>query len=153
MDCFPAHQTRFSSSAALASALAKHKADILSKLDSMTDSEMLELERRFWMGDADVYRDLLTADCRMALPGMGLVDRQAAIDGIATGPRWDEVEFTQVQLQRLGDDCIVVSYRASARRAASPYEAVIVSVFALQDGQWKLAYHQQTANSLMQNEP
>jgi len=89
----------------------------------MPDSELLELERRFWMGDADFYRQLLTADCRMALPGMGLVERQVAIDGIASGPRWDEVEFTQARLQRLGSD------------------------YSREDGHWKLAYHHQTARS------
>ncbi|MFA5569645.1 MAG: nuclear transport factor 2 family protein, partial [Trueperaceae bacterium] len=118
----------------------------------MTDSDMLELERRFWFGDADFYRQLLTADCRMALPGMGLVDRKVAIDGIAAGPRWDEVEFAERDVRRLGDDGVIVSYRARARRGAAQYEAVVASVYANEDGHWKLAYHQQTARFQTQGE-
>jgi len=113
----------------------------------MTDSEMLELERRLWSGDADFYHRLLTVDCRMALPGMGLIDRQSAIEGIASGRRWDAVEFTEVQFQRFGNACILLSYRASARRGESEYGAVIASVYAPEDGAWKLAYHQQSAES------
>lgn len=113
----------------------------------MNDSEMLELERQFWLGDADFYRGLLAVDCRMALPGMGLVDRESAIDGIAVGPRWDAVEFTEAQFQRFGDDCLLLSYRAHARRGESDYEAVIVSVYAPEHGAWKLTYHQQSAES------
>lgn len=108
----------------------------------MSDTEFLQFEESFWFGDADFYRDNLAEDCRMALPGMGLVDRTAAIAGIESGPRWSEVEMHEQRVERLGHEVALVSYRAKARGASGDYEALIGSVYSRTNRGWKLAFHQ-----------
>lgn len=106
------------------------------------ETELLELERSFWFGDAAFYEANLATGCRMAFPGIGLLDRAAAIAGIATGPRWDSVDMEDVEIRRLGDGGMVVSYVANARRGDQAYTAVVGSAYVLDDRGWKLAYHQ-----------
>lgn len=108
----------------------------------MTAEEFLRFEEEFWFGDGDFYRANLADDCRMALPGMGLVDRATAIAGIEAGPRWSEVEMHEQRVDTLADQATLVSYRASARGAGDEYEALIGSVYSLTDDGWKLAFHQ-----------
>lgn len=108
------------------------------------EAQVSELEHRFWHGDAAFYREHLSDDCRMALPGMGLIDRDAAVRGVACGPRWDEVEMVDFAIQLLGQEAAIVSYRAHARRGDHTYEAVIGSVYSLHGGRWKMLFHQQT---------
>lgn len=103
---------------------------------------LLELERTFWFGDAAFYEANLATGCRMAFPGMGLLDRAAAIAGIASGPRWDSIEMEDVAVRQLGDGGAVVSYVAHARRGDQPYTAVVGSAYVLEGGGWRLAYHQ-----------
>src|SRR5690606_3163191 len=106
------------------------------------ETELLALERDFWFGDAQFYREHLATGCRMAFPGMGLLDRAAAIAGIAAGPRWDSVDMEDVEVRRLGDGGAVVSYLAHARRGDQAYAAVVGSAYLLDRDGWKLAYHQ-----------
>ena len=106
------------------------------------DDELLVLERKFWFGDAAFYDAHLAPGCRMALPGMGLVDRETAIAGIAAGPRWDTVEMADAEVRLLGDAAAVVSYAAKATRGDQAYATVVGSAYTNDGGSWKLAYHQ-----------
>lgn len=110
----------------------------------MNDAALLELERQFWFADGEFYRENLSSDCRMALPGMGLVDRSEAIAGIEAGARWEAVDFRAQRVGHLGADTAVVSYEATARNQNGTYEALVGSVYVREAGSWKLAYHQHT---------
>jgi hypothetical protein len=44
----------------------------------------------------------------------------------------------------LGDDAAVVGYRGTATRDDQPYTALFNSTYVREDGDWKLAVHQQT---------
>lgn len=107
--------------------------------------QLEDLELRFWHGDGDFYRSNLVEDCRMALPGMGLIDRATAISGIDGAARWDMVEMLDVRVQSLGRTATILSYRARARRDGDDYEAVISSVYVLVANAWRMAFHHQSA--------
>ena len=47
-------------------------------------------------------------------------------------------------VQWLGPDAAVVAYEARARRGDEEYHALFNSTYTRQNGDWKLAFHQQT---------
>lgn len=111
-----------------------------------TGAALIELEERFWTGDADFYRDALTSDFLMMFPGLGTMDREATIAGVAGGQRWQAVRIREPRVTRLGDDAAILSYTAHARRTGddSAYAALVSSAYVQRDGVWDLAFHHQT---------
>ncbi len=106
---------------------------------------LIDLERQFWTGDADFYRENLTSDAFMAFPGQGVFDREAIIGGIEGGQRWSSVEFSDERVKELPGGSAVLSYQALAsREGADPYRAVVSSVYAWENNSWKLAFHHQS---------
>jgi hypothetical protein len=57
---------------------------------------LVRIEHSFWTSGADFYRANLSEDCRMIVPGVGAMSREAAIEGVAGGERWDDVEISDV---------------------------------------------------------
>jgi Domain of unknown function (DUF4440) len=107
------------------------------------DSMLWALERKFWLGGSDVYRQYLVDEAVMVLPGMVLTKPQT-IDSIAAGPRWKSVSFADHRLVRLTPDAAALVYRASGSREGLAYSALVSSVYLRRDGVWKLALHQQS---------
>jgi hypothetical protein len=116
-----------------------------------TRHDLLELEREAWRAlstdgetAAGHYEKLLAEDVLMLLPG-GLVidDRQAVIDSMLGAP-WDRFEITDERVLELDDRIAVVAYRATAQRSDQEYEALFNSTYVRDDGEWRLALHQQT---------
>ncbi len=105
---------------------------------------LLELERAFWTAGGEFYEEHLASDCLMVFPGMGVLDRAAAIAGLGQGPRWSSVQVTDPRLVELAGDAAVLTYTAEAQRpgADAQYRARIVSAYTRRDGGWKLAFHQ-----------
>lgn len=112
--------------------------------------DILELEHEAWRalstdGEAAAfYADVLGRNVLMLLPG-GLVidDREAVIDSM-TGVPWDGFEITDERVLELGDQAVVVGYRATARRSGRDYEALFASTYVREEGAWRLVVHQQT---------
>lgn len=113
--------------------------------------ELLELEHEGWRalssdGDAAAahFRLVLADDVLMLLPG-GLVidDRQAAVDSMGGAP-WDGCELTDERVLALGSDAAVVAYQATATREDTTYTAFFNSTYVREQGDWRLAVHQQT---------
>lgn len=104
------------------------------------------MERSFWTGDVEFYRSTLAPDCRMIVPGVGAMSCEEVIQGIAGGERWDQVEMSKIEVQELSADVAVLSYEACATRSNidAPYRAFVSSVYAMRNGVWALAFHQQT---------
>lgn len=116
-----------------------------------THDELIEIERAAWSalrtgGEAATahYATSLADDVLMLLPG-GLVitNRQQVVDSMGGAP-WDDVEIEDEQVLDLGGSAAAVSYRATARRGDHRYEALFNSTYVRQDGDWRLALHQQT---------
>ena len=115
------------------------------------DHELLELERQGWTaltqgGDAarDFYAHVLADRVLMLLPGgMVLNDRNEALEALRAAG-WTGFELRPGLVQWLGPDAAVVVYEARARRGDEEYHALFNSTYTRQNGDWKLAFHQQT---------
>jgi hypothetical protein len=110
------------------------------------DSTLWALERKFWLGGAEVYRRHLADEALMVFPGMVLAKSQT-LESIAAGPRWTSVSFSDQRLVRLTSEVAVLSYRASGVREHEPsaYSALVNSVYVRRDREWQLALHQQSS--------
>src|ERR671915_789578 len=103
--------------------------------------DLIALEEQFWKGDADFYRQRLTADALMVFPDpVSVLDKEETVASISQAPRWRDVEFTEVKSVMLATDVALLVYRATARRTEhAAYVTRASSVYARQDGAWKLA--------------
>jgi len=111
------------------------------------EERLFELEKGFWSGDADYYREHLTQDARMVFPApVGVLEHAATLQSLHGTPRWIEVHFRDRQLVQLTPDVATLIYRAEARREgdAGSYQAYCSSVYVVRDRAWRLAVHQQT---------
>jgi hypothetical protein len=111
----------------------------------------VELERHGWQAlasggakAASFYRRCLASNFVMLLPG-GLVldDRDRAVAAMSGTP-WDSFEMSDVRVVPLGLACSAVTYRAGAERAGRQYAALVSSIYVIENGDWRLALHQQT---------
>ena len=115
------------------------------------DHELIALEREAWMAlsssgeaSAEFYARVLADDVLMLLPGgMVIGDRAQVIDSMHGAP-WDSFKLVDERVLELGEDSAAVTYRATARRQGSNYEALFNSTYVRVDGEWRLALHQQT---------
>ena len=107
---------------------------------------LAHLEHDLWMRGADFYRETLAPECRMVFPGVGPMDREAAIEGIASGQRWEEVAMSEIEVTRIAPATALVTYEVKAARDGDDeaYHVYAASVYTRVDGDWKLAFHQQT---------
>jgi hypothetical protein len=114
------------------------------------DEELLDLEETGWRalaGDGNAaafYRQLLSDRPVMLLPGGLRLTAREEIIGTMTGPPWDRFAIDEATVTWLTDDVALVHYRVEAARGASTYTALMSSTYVRQDGEWRLAVHQQT---------
>jgi hypothetical protein len=115
-----------------------------------THDELLELERAAWEalsteGAAGPFYDkALARDVLVLLPGgMVIDDRQQVVDSMAGTP-WDRYEISEVRVLPLTPDSAVLAYRVEADRGDTHYRALLNSTFVREDGEWRMALHQQT---------
>ncbi|QEC49764.1 nuclear transport factor 2 family protein [Baekduia soli] len=105
---------------------------------------LLELERRLGAGDGDAYRERLTGDALVVVPGARL-SREETAAAMDASPGWRSFELHEPVVVALGDDHALLSYRFTGRRTAQVgYEALMTSLYVRRDGTWRLALHQQT---------
>jgi hypothetical protein len=108
-------------------------------------SDLFELERRFWM-EGEAYFTLATDAVLVFADPVGMLDRDGAIGAIGGAPRWRKVNFAAPVCRKPSDDSALVAYEAATRRDgdASDYRAMAGTVYVREGGAWKLAFHQQT---------
>jgi ketosteroid isomerase-like protein len=108
---------------------------------------LLTIERALGGGTGNTYRQHLTDDAVVVVPGAAITKEQCAYAIDAT-PAWDEFELTDERVVELTPDSALLTYRWSSRRGDETYDALMSSVYVKQsDGSWKLALHQQTPAS------
>jgi hypothetical protein len=113
------------------------------------EERLLEVERRGWTalssGDGGAhYRQHLTDDALMAF-SFGVMTRDQAIAAMEAAPPWAHFQLSDPRAVALTEDSGVLVYRVVARRVGEePYSAVISSTYVCRNGEWKLAFHQQT---------
>jgi hypothetical protein len=112
-------------------------------------SELIQTERRGWdalcSDEAGAYYSRhLADDAAMAFP-FGVMDRQEALDAMTSAEPWSTYHMEDPRTIVLGPDSGVVVYGVTAQREGQePFSAVVSSTFVRVQGEWKLAFHQQS---------
>jgi hypothetical protein len=108
------------------------------------EGTLLEIDRRLAAGGPDEYREHLTEEALLIVPGEAL-SKQETIAAMGESPGWDELRLDDVRTLELTDHAAVITYRFTGRRGEDfTYEALMSSTYVRRDGEWKLAFHQQT---------
>jgi hypothetical protein len=106
--------------------------------------QIWQIEEQLWMGGVELHEKIIADECLMAFPGVGLMDRRAAVEGLKQAPRWCSVDM-QMRKAAVADSAVVLGYRAEARRDESePYRAWCTSTYRKREPHWLLIQHQQT---------
>lgn len=114
--------------------------------------ELIELEKQGWRalpseGEAgkDFYSSVLAEDAVMLFPGGILIDgKENILESIGSQP-WESFEIEDPRVIRLSEDAGVLAYKVSAQREGSDlYVALVSSIYVLDQGTWRLVFHQQT---------
>jgi hypothetical protein len=108
--------------------------------------DLYEIEKNFWTGDAQYYRQNLAEKCMVVFTEIsGLKNREEVAAMITDPQRWQGLKLKDRNVVELADGAVLLSYRASAKRAnGQPYEALVSSAYVKENGRWKMAFHQQT---------
>ncbi len=109
--------------------------------------DLLKLERQFWTGDADFYREHLDDKCLVAFTDMaGVMGKEDIAQMVKKDPpRWSDLKFEDKGMVTPADGIAILSYQASGKRGTgAAYKAVVSSGYVKRDGAWKMAFHQQT---------
>lgn len=105
---------------------------------------LIAIEHELAEGEGDAYRRHVREDAVIIVPGQAL-GREAAIAAVEGSPPWDEFAIEGETVVLLGDDAALITYRFRGRRGDSRYDALLSSAYVMtQEGEWKLAFHQQT---------
>lgn len=108
--------------------------------------ELLEIEEGFWTEGGDYYRDHVDDECLLAFTEMAGLHSNEEIAGMNPGAgNWKNVKLDEKGLVELGDDSVVLTYEVRAqRKTGEPYEALVSTGYVKREGEWKMAFHQQT---------
>jgi hypothetical protein len=115
----------------------------------MDTDALIDLERAAWDAlstegaAAPFYERMLARDVLMLLPGFVVDDRAAVIESMGGAP-WSSYDLQDVRVFPLGDDAATVAYSGTAVRGDHEYHALFNSTYVREDGEWRLALHQQT---------
>lgn len=109
------------------------------------DQELMKLERGFWTEDADYYRAHVDADCLLAFTEMAGVHSNEEIASQRGESNWKNIELDEKGFVRMSNDSAVLTYEVSAqRKTGEPYKALVSTGYVKRNGDWKMAFHQQT---------
>lgn len=100
-------------------------------------------EEAWWTMGLPEARRRTHPSCVMAFAD-GLLQGDDIFAALDRAPRWDTVLMTDRRMVE-GEDCIVLAYRARARRPdGGEHRALCTSTWVRQADGWRLIQHQQT---------
>jgi hypothetical protein len=110
------------------------------------EQDLLKLEKGFWTEGGDYYREHVDDECLLAFTEMSGVHSNEEIAGMNPGANnWKNVELDEKGFVQLSDDSVVLTYEVNAqRKTGEPYKALVSTGYVKRDGEWKMAFHQQT---------
>jgi uncharacterized protein (TIGR02246 family) len=118
---------------------------------SSMDKEILDLETRFWKAiqdrNVDAALDLLDdTSIVTGAQGVSQIDKKTFAKMMETG-KWTlhDFSFSEVKVQRLGDDAAVIGYKVEEKLTVDgkpmTLEAADASAWVKRDGRWVCALH------------
>jgi hypothetical protein len=110
-----------------------------------TQEEILEIERKFWTGGPEVYRDHAHDECTVVFSQMAQTMAREEVARTAQSGRWCNVEIVPKIFRRLSAISLLVVYECDAvRRDGRVQHVYATSLYIACGNGWKLAFHQQT---------
>jgi len=113
---------------------------------STTEKDLLEIERRFWTGGEDYYRDHVDTLCLVAFTEMsGLMSNPDIAATVKEGRRWTKLDIDSKGFLQPTGDTAILTYEARAERATGePYRAIVSTGYVRRSDGWKMMFHSQT---------
>ena len=110
----------------------------------MTATEaVMDVEKRFWeeSDSAEFFQSYVADDAVIMLPGMGVLDKDQAVQSTAKGGGWTDVQMSDVRTSQIADGVVSLAYTGQAKGPdGKPYKAAIGSVYVDRNGRWQLAF-------------
>lgn len=108
------------------------------------DTELWEQERKFWLDDAEVMSSRMADGAVMVMPyPAGILQGETIGEKKKAAPKWDDVTFADQTCRQHGTTA-VLAYKATAHAGDTRYEALCVSTYIDDEGEWRLISHQET---------
>lgn len=118
------------------------------QVDMTIQADLVSIERSLWTEGPDAYHRHLDDRCLVAFTEMAGVSTRAEVaETVSEGPRWRDVDIEVRGMIEPTSDCVILTYEGTAARGEERYQALVSSVYVRRDGDWKLAFHQQTPTS------
>jgi hypothetical protein len=109
------------------------------------EQDLLKLEKGFWTEDADYYREHVDEECLLAFADFAGVRGNEEIASMRGDSNWTNINLDEKGLAHLSNEAVVLTYEVSAdRKSGEPYKALVSTGYVKRDGEWKMAFHQQT---------
>ena len=108
--------------------------------------ELLPIERGFWTGGADYYRQNLDDLCVTVFTEMaGAFKREEIAGMIADTDRWRDLQLDVKGCLEPAPGFAILIYAVKAtRKNNEAYAAAVTSAYVKRNGAWKMVLHQQT---------
>ena len=119
------------------------------ELDELKD-ELIAIERSLWKNEPDVYHQSFIPEAILIFPEVGRIGRNEAVDAIReenkAGRAWAEVNLDDITTLNLGDETVLLTYRAVARwnYEKVPTTTLCSTLYVKRERAWRVAFHQQT---------
>jgi hypothetical protein len=113
---------------------------------STLQQDLVALERQFWTGDANFYRQHLDEKCLTVFQEQAGVFSKEDVALQASDPkRWRVQQIQPKGFLQPTDDTAIVTCEVYAKRATGePYHTLTSSGYIRRHGEWKMTFHQQT---------
>lgn len=113
---------------------------------SARHDELLAIEKQFWTGGEEFFRDNTDRDCLVAFTEMAGVMNNAELARTAQNPgRWRDLEFELKGIVEPVEGIVLLSYEARAMRDSGDLYRALVSTGYVKRGEgWKMMFHAQT---------
>jgi hypothetical protein len=107
--------------------------------------ELLALERGFWTGDDEFFRENSDSGVLVAFPHMaGVLGRKDLAETAKNPNRWQSLEMEIKGILEPQDGLVVLTYEAKAvRENGEPYNALISTGYLKRGDGWKMIFHTQ----------
>jgi hypothetical protein len=90
------------------------------------------------------YREYLIEDGLLAGP-FGILDRETTIQMVPKSALLTDYNIKSPQFVQLTESSALIVYQMTQnRQGMDPYDANVCTVYVRRDGQWRIAFHQQT---------